>query len=241
MTVQGGAVLTAQEATIQTAQVEIRVMKVGKKQVTMGMFRQVPHKPFHDPLTLERQGVPWGWVHYWWDGDGSSFSHGHRLHLVWQSGETLYRAVVYSEAYPGVRAQWSAARVPLSTQLVLLRLRTTTDHLGFCLHVTHDTQHVRLGPLDCTIHVSMEDCQAINAYLSLCHHIAIGYPNLEARHAEACARYDAILAEHGVSLTSLPSVEADIRNHDASIRDYERRLAEEWAELSALPQLFIAV
>jgi hypothetical protein len=85
-----GAVLTAHEATIQTAQVEIQVLKVGKKQVTMGMFRQLPYKSILDwpgiydahrlgfwdsvfpterfrgapPFRLA--GRPWGHVNYFW-------------------------------------------------------------------------------------------------------------------------------------------------------------------------------
>lgn len=91
-----GAVLTAHEATVQTVQVEIQVMKVGKKAVTMGLFRQLPHRPVLDVDTLAFQGTPWGRVNYWWDGDERRY-HGENqrfLHIVWQADDCLYRAVV---------------------------------------------------------------------------------------------------------------------------------------------------
>ena len=48
-------VITAHAATIQTATVEIQVMRIGKKQVTMGMFRQLPYRTFVDwPAVLGR-------------------------------------------------------------------------------------------------------------------------------------------------------------------------------------------
>jgi hypothetical protein len=80
-TALNGKTLTTHEATIQTAQVAIQVLRVGKKQVTMGMFRQLPHKPLVDwwdmvdaaergwweeesPLRI--QGRPWGPGNDWW-------------------------------------------------------------------------------------------------------------------------------------------------------------------------------
>ena len=64
-----GAVLTAHEATIQTASVEIQTLRVGKKQVAMGLFRQLPHDLLLDPETLQLRGVPWGHANNRWDGD----------------------------------------------------------------------------------------------------------------------------------------------------------------------------
>ena len=59
-TTSNGKVLTAHEATISTAQVEIQTLRVGKKQVTMGMFRQIPYEPLIDLDTMTLRGVPWG-------------------------------------------------------------------------------------------------------------------------------------------------------------------------------------
>src|ERR1043165_4278733 len=87
--------LKIQEATVQTVQVEIKALKVGKKQVTMGLFRQLPYAILLDPQTVQLRGLPWGHVNYWWDGDGSSSGlHGDKLHIVWQDGDTLRRGIV---------------------------------------------------------------------------------------------------------------------------------------------------
>jgi len=67
---RNGAVLTAHEATIHTTQVEIQVLKVGRKQVTMGLFRQLPLRTITLPHDTTFFGEPWGHVHYWWEGDG---------------------------------------------------------------------------------------------------------------------------------------------------------------------------
>jgi hypothetical protein len=126
-----GTVLTAHEATIQTAQVAIKVLRMGKKQVTMGMFRQLPVRPivpwwdfveaeqsgsWEEASPLRVHGVPWGHVNYWWAGtereneaylteDGAlQYSPGERLHLVWQQEEGLYRSMVYSDLPAAVMA-----------------------------------------------------------------------------------------------------------------------------------------
>jgi hypothetical protein len=114
---RNGAVLTAQEATIKTAQVEIQVLKVGNKQVTMGMFRQLPYRDLINWLNLPIEdlsqandptivrGEPWGHVNYWWTGDdekddtytdeyGRWLPHGEKRHIVWQDEEQLCRAIV---------------------------------------------------------------------------------------------------------------------------------------------------
>jgi hypothetical protein len=105
MTTLNGKTLTTHEATIQTAQVEIQVLKVGKKQVTMGLFRQLPVAPLVDVDSLALRGDPWGQVNYWWDGDGrdSYFGRGECRHIVWQDGPVLHRSLVYS-----LQPQWEA-------------------------------------------------------------------------------------------------------------------------------------
>jgi hypothetical protein len=93
-------ILTTKEATVQTVQVEIQTLRVSKKQVTMGLFRQLPYERLVDPETVQLCGVPWGHVNYWWEGDGRNdlwMHNSHRLHVVWQLGETLRRAVVYEK------------------------------------------------------------------------------------------------------------------------------------------------
>src|SRR2546423_14415806 len=117
-----GAVLTTQNATIQTAQVEIHVLKVGTKQVTMGMFRQFPLVSITDVPDLSAYGIPWGLVNYWWEGGGRAGRAKEAcLHLIWQSEEdALYRSVVYREVDPDLLERWDTCAVRLMTEIGLL-------------------------------------------------------------------------------------------------------------------------
>jgi hypothetical protein len=84
--------ITAATARITTAEVSIRAVQVGRKQVTLSVFRQVPYA---DILGADGEllGEPWGWVNYWWDGCGV-WGRSPRLHVLWQRGGELRRACV---------------------------------------------------------------------------------------------------------------------------------------------------
>jgi hypothetical protein len=79
------------EAVIRTATIEIKTLSVSKRQVTMGLFRQLQQEELIDPETMEFRGVPWGRVNYFWNGSGGSEGD---LHIVWQKDTELRRAVV---------------------------------------------------------------------------------------------------------------------------------------------------
>ena len=129
---RNGAVLTTHETTIQTAQVEIRVMKVGKKQVTMGMFRQLPYEQvvdFGDLLTYMRADLSpwpppdvslWGHVNYWWPDDykgdelytddfGQWVGRGDKRHVVWEEDASLRRAIICEHIPRWVFETWADA------------------------------------------------------------------------------------------------------------------------------------
>lgn len=80
--------LTAEEAVIHTAQVEVKTLTIRGKQVTLSVFRQVPERDLLDRESGEISGTPWGCVNYYW-GDMRKV-----LHVVWQDGSVLYRALV---------------------------------------------------------------------------------------------------------------------------------------------------
>jgi hypothetical protein len=80
--------LKPHNVTVQTATVSIQTIRVGKRQVTQAMFRQIPRKPIFDWYDFARyvdQGwyedrwedllvIPdsigaWGHVQYFWEGD----------------------------------------------------------------------------------------------------------------------------------------------------------------------------
>jgi hypothetical protein len=79
--------LEANGVSISTATVTIKALTVGKKQMTMGVFRQLEPCIFVDETNLTLNGEAWGWVNYHW-GDLA-----HRTkHFLVQQGEVLRRS-----------------------------------------------------------------------------------------------------------------------------------------------------
>src|SRR4051794_38982249 len=78
------------EATIKNLTIEVKVMKIGNRQVTLSVFRQLKQENIIDPQTTELCGIPWGTVNYHVDCDEIKGDH---LHVVWQKGTELRRAI----------------------------------------------------------------------------------------------------------------------------------------------------
>ncbi len=83
-------ILTTDDVTIKTLAVEVKVMKIDKRQVTLAVFRQLPEEPILDILTGELIGIPWGRVNYCPDCK-NTYPH---FHIVWQKGNKLCRATI---------------------------------------------------------------------------------------------------------------------------------------------------
>lgn len=84
--------IETRDATVKTLSIEAKVIKMGPKQVTLSVFRQLLTEPLIDAETLQLRGVPWGRVNYRW-GDCANKPQSH-LHIVWQLGGELRRACV---------------------------------------------------------------------------------------------------------------------------------------------------
>lgn len=83
--------LTTENATITTVAVTIQALKIGTKQVTQSVFKQLPEEPLiAQDGTLN--GVPWGRVN--WHPDKCEGSRRRHLHIVWQRGTELLRSRV---------------------------------------------------------------------------------------------------------------------------------------------------
>jgi len=89
-------IVTTNEIQIQQLVVEIKAIKVGKRQMTQGLFRQLPKRSIIDDTTYQIQGTPWCTVNYFW-GDCSP----DHLHVVWQQGDKVYRDCLFA---PGKRS-----------------------------------------------------------------------------------------------------------------------------------------
>jgi hypothetical protein len=63
-TKNGLLALDAASATITTASVTIRTLRVGTKQLTQAVFRQLPSRNLVDSEKVELKGTVWGWVNF---------------------------------------------------------------------------------------------------------------------------------------------------------------------------------
>jgi hypothetical protein len=89
-----GVKIHAADATIRTTEVSIRCLVIGKKQLTLSTFRQIPSSPILDSEGNAR-GQMWGRVLYSWKGcDQGKPGHGRddgHAHVVWQHNDRLMR------------------------------------------------------------------------------------------------------------------------------------------------------
>ncbi|MFD5216942.1 hypothetical protein ACFWMH_04570 [Streptomyces tendae] len=88
-----GKQLTPQNATITTASIQVQALTIGKKQVTLAVFRQLEDEDIIKPLDAGLVGDPWGRVNYHPDKCAEDKEH---IHVVWQRGDELRRATVYA-------------------------------------------------------------------------------------------------------------------------------------------------
>lgn len=84
-------------ANLETVTVDVRLLQVGGKQMTLSVFRQLQSEEAFDFHAREPKGQLWGLVNYTWKG-----CMGQRLdincpdhqHVVWQWGDELLRSCV---------------------------------------------------------------------------------------------------------------------------------------------------
>jgi hypothetical protein len=83
-------------AALHTATVELKMITVNQRQMTLSVFRQIPEKQLIDGA-LKLNGVPWGWVNYFWpDVDIPFEAKSQAIQMLWQKDQTLYRSVIVS-------------------------------------------------------------------------------------------------------------------------------------------------
>ncbi len=92
-----GRKITAHEATIHTATVEVKTLTISGRQVTLSVFRQLPQQSLfvfnESDCSISLAGVPWGRVHYFPDECAKADRSTH-LHVIWQFGDELRRSCV---------------------------------------------------------------------------------------------------------------------------------------------------
>ncbi len=82
-----GNKLHKRHAVIHTGSIDVKIMRLEKRQVTMAVFRQLDvGLLFLSDSSL--RGEPWGRVNYTWKDN----PHGTGFHVVWQDGDCLKRS-----------------------------------------------------------------------------------------------------------------------------------------------------
>ena len=101
MTASNGTRISVEDASLSTATVEIQTITVRGRKVTQALFKQFQKESiFNDDLSLN--GVPWGWVSYFWGLDATLAS-ADAINLVWQKGSELRRCVLDPEPFKNQR------------------------------------------------------------------------------------------------------------------------------------------
>ncbi len=73
-----------ERADIKTCCIEVRVVKIDRKQMTIAVFKQIPDRLIADPETLELRGTPWGLIHH------------NGVYVLWQQDDTLRKCTLSS-------------------------------------------------------------------------------------------------------------------------------------------------
>jgi len=106
--------VSVDEVSLNVVGVSIKAVQIGKKQMTLSVFRQLPNYAIWLPNTRAAQsGRIWGIVNYFWDGCGCTWyrpqnederggdrqvrPNGKREHIVWESNGHLLRSCLTLE------------------------------------------------------------------------------------------------------------------------------------------------
>lgn len=227
-----GKVIDVDQAKLSKVSVDIQVVRVGGKQMTLAVFRQLVHEPLIDWKTLQLRGVPWGWVNYHKD-----CRFGKHLHIIWQAGNRLLRSDVYQDHIFSKVPQWTEScrrAEEFIADTAAVRFLRRGDEAGFWQELReklerNGTIDCRLGRINFFVHPEkFTVLQAVKNFL---------WRKEERWRIEA---------------------EATLRNKYGKVPDFEElwervqvavgeaeRVLQKWEEfyasLESLPQLFIAV
>lgn len=103
--------LTAENAVIKTASVEVKTLTISGKQVTLAVFRQLPRRELFDGETLALNGIAWGTVNYHPDKCHDEAEH---IHVVWQDKQSLARFNFPERVGYQPKAVWHRQRMTLT-------------------------------------------------------------------------------------------------------------------------------
>lgn len=203
--------LTVHNAEIATATVEIKTLTMSGRQVTQAVFRQLIEKPLVSHDGTFN-GLPWGVVNYHPPHCGGWGTH---LHVVWQEGHDLRRSV------EGPSDDGDFYDHELDTYL--LAHCTVAEQRGFGAK----------APPVLPAWAKSKGTSYGHGHRPEVSFVIDGLP-VVANHPRFCDQSDIEEAKRNVD-------EAYVRSEVKQEANRRARRAERWAEIQALPQLFIAV
>lgn len=234
--------LATGDVGITTAAVTIRVMKVGARQMTQAIFRQLPADRLVDEEAVALRGVPWGWVNYTW-GDQAG-----RNYVV-QFGAELRRCNVrlirssafrfdfsYSNRPPSGYTEMAETLDGLVRGLAVLELldEATPPAKSYSRHFDFGTHRER---------VHGDIAHDAGQFSSPWHGLVTPASYFVTGQAIAASRAHArgwLARNHGGDVTR-PEMERRIEALRLRVVDYCRRWDELMAQVEAIGQLFVAV
>lgn len=89
-------------AIVHTASIDVKVLRINKRQMTMGVFRQLEEAPIlyvNGEGTYSTRGIVWGRVRYTWS-DSPAWTD---QYVIWQRGDILCRCPLPTPGYLTVR------------------------------------------------------------------------------------------------------------------------------------------
>jgi hypothetical protein len=233
--------INVSEAVVKTAEVQVHVLTISGKQVTLAVFRQLEESPLLSDAH-DLRGPAWGRVNYHPDGCKGDGEH---MHVVWQDGTELRRSRVrppdrLDRTYIADDDRW----------LYLAIRRGWRPRLEWSPWRA-DPRYGAREPSDLVVRnkagrpiqfIICDDALADALQDDKCYGYRSGSPGwcgAEERH-QAHWKGDDLCADFG-SEEDLDSLWRDLIRADQEEQALHQKAVDQYAALAALPQLFIAV
>ena len=84
--------ITITDASIKQVSIEVKVIKIDNKQMTLAVFKQILHEKIIDDRTGRLKGKPWGKVEY--HTNCGIWKRSEHIHVIWQKGNELRQCIV---------------------------------------------------------------------------------------------------------------------------------------------------
>lgn len=254
--------IMAREATVKTAAVEVKALTIAGRQVTLSVYRQLKDEPVLDEDTVTLRGVPWGMVNYFWGDCAKAPEH---LHVVWQKADQLRRACVYPD--PKMAGGWQAKREmaqQLAVSYCARRLIEYKERHGLSITwPAYGSPWIDVGAHDRAFRVLI-DGDYRGAVSDFVHWERAKPDRRSERFDRELGKYlplsdeeyqekvAAALADHGQVIgkwmlrEGVPGLTSDEAHRDLidqveQLANFEQRWRDQYAALSELDHLFIAV